>query len=72
MAREPSEAWISSIDATYRLIEDADVRRSYPQLAAKVESAIRACESALDDYGYVDELTQPRAMCAQLQWRQGL
>ena len=51
MADERLRAWVRSIDATYELVENPEVRRTCPDLAGKVERALWACESAWHDYG---------------------
>ena len=51
MADERLRAWVRSIDATYELVENPEVRKTCPDLASKVERALWACESAWHDYG---------------------
>ena len=51
MADESMARWVQSIDATYELVRNPDLRAKYPVLAEKVASALEACESALHDYG---------------------
>lgn len=49
--------WLQSIDAVYALFEDDRLRAQYPDLAAKVEKAVRLTEEAYRDVGWV---AQPR------------
>lgn len=51
MAAGAPAAWVRSIDATYALFEREELRAAYPVLAAKVESAVRICEAAVQEFG---------------------
>lgn len=46
-----SPQWFESIDAVYALFEDEALRSKYPDLAAKVQKAVKLCEEAFNDVG---------------------
>lgn len=74
----PDASWARSIDAVYKFVDAPEVHAANPRLADKVTEAVRACEAALDEYGYVHWLRsvrlirQVRALRAELQRREGL
>ena len=55
MVTSASEAWVRSIDKSYSLFEDEEIRARYPELSQKVASAVNIMEAALNDFGYVTQ-----------------
>lgn len=46
-----TKPWLDSIDAVYKLFEDANLRAQYPTLAPKVQSAVQLCEEVIRELG---------------------
>lgn len=44
-------AWLASLDAVYRLIEDEEVARRYPQLSRRIADAVKLTEEAVQEIG---------------------